>query len=159
MASYVYRAEKLTRLLKANERVLRLERHFGPPLDYPQKMLETVRKQLPASRAVYRLECRTRAPLTSGAESVVLRIPARNALFAEVTRVQDERDPEAGVIYFGVDDAVDQTNRLSPNLFIPFEKIDVQVGDQWLPLSERNLEKLALPFSAMPTAISGRARR
>ena len=56
MAAYVYRAEKLARLLKAKEPVLRLERQFGPPNDYPQKMLETVRKQLPASRAVYRLD-------------------------------------------------------------------------------------------------------
>lgn len=159
MASYVYRAEKLTRLLKANEQVLRLERHFGPPLDYPQKMLETVRKQLPASRAVYRLECLTRAPLTSGAESVVLRIPARNALFAEVTRVPDERNPETGVLYFGVDDAVDPTNRMSPNLFIPFEKIDIQVGDGWLPLSKGSLEKLASPSLARATGNSWRTRR
>ena len=120
MAGYVYRAEKLARLLKAKEPVLRLERQFGPPNDYPQKMLETVRKQLPASRAVYRLECQTRAPKPNGADTVLLRIPARNALFAEVTRIADERNLASGVIYFGVDDAVNPTNRLSPNLSIPY---------------------------------------
>lgn len=143
MAGYVYRAEKLARLLKAKEPVLRLERQFGPPHDYPQKMLETVRKQLPASRAVYRLECQTRAPQQNGAASVVLRIPARNALFAEVTRIADERNLASGVIYFGVDDAVNPTNRLSPNLAIPFEKVDVQLGDLWLPLTPATLAKLS----------------
>jgi hypothetical protein len=143
MASYVYRAEKVARLLKTKDKVLRLERLFGPPLDYPQKMLETVRKQLPASRAVYRLECQTRAPQPNGASMVVLRIPARNALFAEVTRIPDERNQSSGVIYFGVDDAVSPTNRLSPNLAIPFEKVDVQVGDQWLPLTAETLSKLS----------------
>ncbi|MEZ5613630.1 MAG: hypothetical protein R3E35_00285 [Rhodocyclaceae bacterium] len=143
MAGYVYRAEKLARLLKAKEPFLRLERQFGPPLDYPQKMLEKVRKQLPASRAVYRLECQTRAPQPNGAASVVLRIPARNALFAEVTRIPDERNAASGVIYFGVDDAVNPTNRLSPNLAIPFEKVDVQLGDLWLPLTPATLAKLS----------------
>lgn len=143
MAGYVYRAEKLARLLKAKEPLLRLERQFGPPLDYPQKMLEKVRKQLPASRAVYRLECQTRAPQPNGAASVVLRIPARNALFAEVTRIPDERNAASGVIYFGVDDAVNPTNRLSPNLAIPFEKVDVQLGDLWLPLTPATLAKLS----------------
>ncbi len=143
MAGYVYRAEKLARLLKAKEPVLRLERQFGPPHDYPQKMLETVRKQLPASRAVYRLECQTRAPKPNGAETVVLRIPARNALFAEVTRIADERNLASGVVYFGVDDAVNSTNRLSPNLAIPFEKVDVQLGDLWLPLTPATLAKLS----------------
>jgi hypothetical protein len=143
MASYVYRAEKVARLLKVKDKVLRLERQFGPPLDYPQKMLEAVRKQLPASRAVYRLECQTRAPQPEGSASVVLRIPARNALFAEVTRIPDERNMASGVIYFGVDDAVTPTNRLSPNLAIPFEKVDVQVGDQWLPLTAATLAKLS----------------
>lgn len=140
MTSYVYRAEKRSRLLRAKDQVLRLERQFGPPLDYPQKMLETVRKQLPASRAVYRLECQTRAPQPNGADTVVLRIPARNALFAEVTRIADERNLASGVIYFGVDDAVNSTNRLSPNLAIPFGKIDVLVGDKWLPLPAALLE-------------------
>ena len=151
MAGYVYRAETLARLLKAKEPVLRLERQFGPPHDYPQKMLETVRKQLPASRAVYRLECQTRAPKPNGAETVVLRIPARNALFAEVTRIADERNLASGVIYFGVDDAVNPTNRLSPNLAIPFEKIDVQVGGNWMPLTAAILNQLSLkqsPFQA-----------
>lgn len=143
MAGYVYRAEKLARLLKAKEPVLRLERQFGPPHDYPQKMLETVRKQLPASRAVYRLECQTRAPKPNGAETVVLRIPARNALFAEVTRIADERNLASGVVYFGVDDAVNSTNRMSPNLAIPFEKVDVQLGDLWLPLTPATLAKLS----------------
>jgi hypothetical protein len=143
MASYVYRAEPLARLLKARDQVLRLERQFGPPHDYPQKMLETVRKQLPASRAVYRLECQTRAPKPNGGASVILRIPARNALFAEVTRIPDERNLASGVIYFGVDDAVNPTNRLSPNLAIPFEKVDVQVGDRWLPLTPDTLGKLS----------------
>ncbi len=142
MAGYVYRTEPLARLLKSKEPILRLERQFGPPLDYPQKMLETVRKQLPASRAVYRLECQTRAPQPDGAASVVLRIPARNSLFAEVTRIPDERNLASGVIYFGVDDAVNPTNRLSPNLAIPFEKIDVQVGDKWLPLTVALLDKI-----------------
>lgn len=144
MSGYVYRVERLARLLKAKEPMLRLERQFGPPLDYPQKMLETVRKQLPASRAVYRLECLTRAPQPDGADSVVLRIPARNALFAEVTRIPDERNLASGVIYFGVDEAVSPTNRLSPNLAIPFGKIDVRVGDQWLPLSPATLARLAV---------------
>lgn len=143
MTNYVYRAEKLARLLKAKERVLRLERQFGPPHDYPQKMLETVRKQLPASRAVYRLECQTRVPQTNGAASVVLRIPERNALFAEVTRIPDERNLASGVIYFGVDDAVNPTNRMSPNLAIPFEKVDVQIGGTWLPLTPATLAKLS----------------
>ncbi len=143
MAGYVYRAEKLARLLKAGEPVLRLERQFGPPLDYPQKMLETVRKQLPASRAVYRLECQTRTPKPVAEDAVVLRIPARNALFAEVTRIPDERNLASGVIYFGVDDAVSPTNRLSPNLAIPFEKVDVQVGGQWLPLTRETLSRLS----------------
>ena len=143
MAGYVYRAEKLERLLKAREPLLRLERHFGPPHDYPQKMLETVRKQLPASRAVYRLECQTRAPQPNGAETVLLRIPARNALFAEVTRIADERNLASGVIYFGVDDAVNPTNRLSPNLAIPYEKVDVRLGDLWLPLTPATLAKLS----------------
>lgn len=143
MASYVYRAEKLARLLKAREPVLRLERHFGPPHDYPQKMLETVRKQLPANRAVYRLECQTRAPQPNGAATVVLRIPARNELFAEVTRIPDERNLASGVIYFGVDDAVTPTNRLSPNLAIPFGKVDVRVGDAWLPLTPETLARLS----------------
>lgn len=143
MAGYVFRAEKLARLLKAKEPFLRLERQFGPPLDYPQKMLEKVRKQLPASRAVYRLECQTRAPQPNGAATVLLRIPARNALFAEVTRIPDERNAASGVIYFGVDDAVNPTNRLSPNLAIPFEKIDVQVGDEWMPLTPAILDRLS----------------
>lgn len=143
MASYVYRAEKIGLLLKAKDKVLRLERHFGPPHDFPQKMLETVRKQLPASRAVYRLECQTLAPRPNGATSVLLRIPARNELFAEVTRIPDERDPGTGVIYFGVDEAVAPTNRLSPNLAIPFEKLDVRVGDRWLPLTAATLAKLS----------------
>ncbi len=143
MAGYVYRAEKLARLLKSRDPVLRLERQFGPPLDYPQKMIETVRKQLPASRAVYRLECQTRTPKPVAEDSVVLRIPARNALFAEVTRIPDERNLAYGVIYFGVDDAVTPTNRLSPNLAIPFEKVDVQVGEQWLPLTAETLARLA----------------
>ena len=143
MAGYVYRAETLARLLKAKEPVLRLERQFGPPHDYPQKMLETVRKQLPASRAVYRLECQTRAPKPNGAETIVLRIPARNALFAEVTRIADERNLASGVIYFGVDDAVNPTNRLSPNLSIPYEKVDVRLGDLWLPLTPATLAKLS----------------
>lgn len=142
MAGYVYRAEKLARLLIAKEPVLRLERQFGPPHDYPQKMLETVRKQLPASRAVYRLECQTRAPKPNGAETVVLRIPARNALFAEVTRIADERNLASGVIYFGVDAAVSPTNRMSPNLAIPFEKIDVLFGDKWLPLTAALLDRI-----------------
>lgn len=142
MAGYVYRSETLSRLLKSKEPVLRLERQFGPPHDYPQKMLETVRKQLPASRAVYRLECQTRAPLRNGADSVVLRIPARNALFAEVTRIVDERNQSSGVVYFGVDDAVSPTNRLSPNLAIPYEKIDVLFGDKWLPLTAALLDKI-----------------
>ena len=143
MMNYVYRAEKLDRLLKANGQALRLERQFGPPHDYPQKMLETVRKQLPASRAVYRLECQTRAPQANGAASVVLRIPERNALFAEVTRIPDERNLASGVIYFGVDDAVNPTNKLSPNLAIPFEKVDVQVGGVWTPLTPATLAKLS----------------
>jgi hypothetical protein len=129
-------------LLKSKEPVLRLERQFGPPHDYPQKMLETVRKQLPASRAVYRLECQTRVPQRNGADSVVLRIPARNALFAEVTRIVDERNQSSGVVYFGVDDAVSPTNRLSPNLAIPYEKIDVLFGDKWLPLTVALLDKI-----------------
>ena len=114
-------------------------------------MLEKVRKQLPASRAVYRLECQTRAPRPDDAATVVLRIPERNALFAEVTRVPDERNLSSGVIYFGVDDAVDPTNRLSPNLAIPFEKIDVQVGGNWMPLTAAILNQLSLkqsPFQA-----------
>ncbi len=143
MTSYVYRVEKLARLLKAKERVLRLERLFGPPHDYPQKMLETVRKQLPANRAVYRLECQTRAPKLNGDASVVVRIPERNALFAEVTRVPDERNLSSGVIYFGVDDALNPTNRLSPNLAIPFEKMDVQIGGEWLPLTAATLAILS----------------
>lgn len=142
MSGYVYRAEKLARLRKAKERVLRLERQFGPPHDYPQKMLETVRRQLPANRAVYRLECQTRPPNADGPDTVIVRIPARNALFAEVTRIPDERNLASGVIYFGVDDAVDQTNRLSPNLTIPFEKLDVLVGGKWLPLTAAILDKL-----------------
>ncbi|PWB40922.1 MAG: hypothetical protein C3F19_07945 [Rhodocyclales bacterium] len=142
MAGYVYRSETLSRLLKSKEPVLRLERQFGPPHDYPQKMLETVRKQLPASRAVYRLECQTRVPQRNGADSVVLRIPARNALFAEVTRIVDERNQSSGVVYFGVDDAVSPTNRLSPNLAIPYEKIDVLFGDKWLPLTVALLDKI-----------------
>ncbi len=143
MKGYVYRTEVLARLLKANEPLLRLERQFGPPHDYPQKMLEKVRKQLPASRAVYRLECQTRAPKPGDAATVVLRIPERNALFAEVTRVPDERNLSSGVIYFGVDDAVDPTNRLSPNLAIPFEKIDIQFGNAWQPLTLEKLAKLS----------------
>lgn len=143
MSGYVYRVERLARLLKAKEPMLRLERQFGPPLDYPQKMLETVRKQLPASRAVYRLECQTRTPKPVAEDAVLLRIPARNALFAEVTRIPDERNLASGVIYFGVDDAVSPTNRLSPNLAIPFEKVDVQVGDQWLPLTRETLSRLS----------------
>lgn len=142
MAGYVYRSETLSRLLKSKEPLLRLERQFGPPHDYPQKMLETVRKQLPASRAVYRLECQTRVPQRNGADSVVLRIPARNALFAEVTRIVDERNQSSGVVYFGVDDAVSPTNRLSPNLAIPYEKIDVLFGDKWLPLTVALLDKI-----------------
>lgn len=142
MAGYVYRSETLSRLLKSKEPVLRLERQFGPPHDYPQKMLETVRKQLPASRAVYRLECQTRVPQRNGADSVVLRIPARNALFAEVTRIVDERNQSSGVVYFGVDDAVSPTNRLSPNLAIPYGKIDVLFGDKWLPLTAALLDKI-----------------
>lgn len=149
MASYVYRVERLSRLLKSKEKVLRLVRQFGPPHDFPQSMLETVRKQLPTTKAVYRLECiKTPPHIQSRQESsilssVLLRIPERNALFAEVTRLPDERIPASGVIYFGVDDSVSPTNRLSPNLYIPFEKIDVQVGDKWLPLSDRSIEKLA----------------
>lgn len=142
MTGYVYRSETLSRLLKSKEPVLRLERQFGPPHDYPQKMLETVRKQLPASRAVYRLECQTRVPQRNGADSIVLRIPARNALFAEVTRIVDERNQSSGVVYFGVDDAVSPTNRLSPNLAIPYEKIDVLFGDKWLPLTAALLDKI-----------------
>lgn len=149
MAGYVYRVERLARLLKSPDRVLRLVRQFGPPHDYPQTMLETVRKQLPTTRAVYRLECLARPPSPhAGKESpiltsVVLRIPERNSLFAEVTRLPDERSPEASLVYFGVDDAVSPTNRLSPNLYIPFEKIDVQVGEQWLPLKHSTLAELS----------------
>jgi hypothetical protein len=143
MPDYVYRAESLARLLKAKEPLLRLERHFGPPHDYPQKLLETVRKQLPANRAVYRLECLTRMPRQNGADTVLLRIPVRNAFFAEVTRVPDERNQSSGVVYFGVDDAVSPTNRTSPHLGIPYEKVDVKVGSVWLPLSDHILESLA----------------
>lgn len=149
MSGYIYRVERLSRLLKSGEKVLRLVRQFGPPHDYPQPMLETVRKQLPTSQAVYRLECVKKPPhLQSQGDgpilkSVLLRIPERNALFAEVTRLPDARIPANGVVYFGVDEAISPTNRLSPNLYIPFEKIDVQVGDEWLPLSEDALERLA----------------
>ena len=149
MAGYVYCVERLARLLKSEDKVLRLVRQFGPPHDYPPAMLETVRKQLPTTRAVYRLECmvnpsrsqtRKESPILT---SVVLRIPERNALFAEVTRLPDERAPDASLIYFGVDDAVSPTNRLSPNLYIPFAKIDVQVGEQWLPLKHSTLAALS----------------
>ena len=67
----------------------------------------------------------------------------RNALFAEVTRIADERNLASGVVYFGVDDAVNSTNRMSPNLAIPFEKVDVQLGDLWLPLTPATLAKLS----------------
>jgi hypothetical protein len=144
MSNYVYRTESLARLQKAKEPLLRLDRHFGPPHDYPQKLLETVRKQLPANRAVYRLECLTRMPKPNGADTVLLRIPARNALFAEVTRVPDERNQSSGVVYFGVDDAVSPTNRMSPHLGIPFGKVDVKVGSVWLPLSTDVLGRLAI---------------
>lgn len=149
MSGYVYRVERLSRLLKSEEKVLRLVRQFGPPNDYPQPMLETVRKQLPVSQAVYRLECVKMPPHLQRQKespilkSVLLRIPERNALFAEVTRLADARIPANGVVYFGVDEAISPTNRLSPNLFIPYEKIDVQVGDEWLPLSEDALQRLA----------------
>lgn len=142
MPDYVYRAESLARLLKAKEPLLRLDRHFGPPHDYPQKLLETVRKQLPANRAVYRLECQTRMPRQNGADTVLLRIPVRNAFFAEVTRIPDERNQSSGVVYFGVDDAVSPTNRISPRLGIPYEKVDVKVGSVWLPLSKDVVERL-----------------
>lgn len=144
---YVYCVEKISRLLGLSETVLRLGRQFGPPHDFPHKMLETVRKQLPTSRSVYKLECLNRPPhgeAARAAGSVVLRIPARNALFAELTRVEDERSAN-GVIYFGVDDAVSPTNRLSPNLAIPFEKVDVRVGDHWLALTPRMLTAMARP--------------
>jgi hypothetical protein len=149
MSSYVYRVERLSRLLKSEEKVLRLVKQFGPPHDFPQPMLETVRKQLPASQAVYRLECVKKPPHlqpqteSSILKSVLLRIPERNALFAEVTRLPDARIPANGVIYFGVDEAISPTNRLSPNLYIPFEKIDVQVDGKWLPLGEESLQRLA----------------
>lgn len=149
MAGYVYCVERLARLLKSEDKVLRLVRQFGPPYDYPHAMLETVRKQLPTTRAVYRLECLGKPPRAQTRKespnltSVVLRIPERNALFAEVTRLPDERAPDTGVIYFGVDDAVSPTNRLSPNLYIPFEKIDVQVGERWLPLKHSILAALS----------------
>lgn len=149
MAGYVYRLERLMRLLRSEDRVLRLVRHFGPPHDYPQTMLESVRKQLPTTRAVYRLECQSKPPRAQTRRespiltSVVLRIPERNALFAEVTRLPDERAPDTGLIYFGIDDALTPTNRLSPNLYIPFEKIDVQVGDRWLPLRHSTLAALS----------------
>jgi hypothetical protein len=112
-------------------------------------MLETERKQLPTSQAVYRLECVKKPPRLQSHDdgpilkSVLLRIPERNALFAEVTRLADARIPANGVVYFGVDEAISPTNRLSPNLYIPYEKIDVRVGDEWLPLSEDALQRLA----------------
>lgn len=149
MSGYVYRVERLSRLLKSEEKVLRLVRQFGPPSDYPQPMLEKVRKQLPAAQAVYRLECVKKPPRLQSEgdgpmlKSVLLRIPERNALFAEVTRLPDARIPANGVVYFGVDEAVSPTNRLSPNLFIPYEKIDVRVGDEWLPLDQDALERIA----------------
>lgn len=154
---YVYRTEKIARLLGLNETVLRLERQFGPPHDYPHKMVETVRKQLPTSRAVYKLECLVRPPhgdVLRAAGAIVLRIPVRNALFAELTRVDDERAPSTGVVYFGVDDGVTQTNRLSPNLYVPFEKVDVRVGDRWLTLTPRLLVAMARGERRAPVARS-----
>ena len=146
MTAYVYRIERFSRLLDSQEKVLRLVRQFGPPRDYPHAMLENLRKQLPPAKAVYRLECLCKQPRDPARKespmltSVVLRIPERNALFAEVTRLPDERSPDSGLIYFGVDDAVSPTNRLSPNLFIPFAKIDALIGEKWLPLSHNALE-------------------
>ena len=135
--AYVYRVESIERLRKMSVPLLHLERQFGPPIDYPHALLEKVRKQLPVSRAVYKLECRRR-PLLNELEhgrKVLLRIPERNQLFAEVTRVEDARAPADGVVYFGVDDAVGPTNRLSPNLYIPFSKVSVLVAGGWMPLS------------------------
>lgn len=152
--NYVYRVERIAQLLASNEPVLRLGRQFGPPRDYPHKMLEMVRKQLPSTRAVYKLECLSMLPKTealrapTGPSMVVLRIPKGDAVFAELTGMPDEREPDEASVYFGVDDAVNSTNRYSPNLAIPFHKIDIKFGDRWLALSPDNLEKLSHPALA-----------
>lgn len=143
MSDYVYRAEKRAALLKTRDAQLRFERLFGPPHDYPQKLLETVRKQLSAQRAVYRFECQTRAPKVESEDYVLIRVPTRNALFAEVTRVTDERNVASGVIYFGVDDALGPTNRFSQKLAIPFDKIDAQIDGEWKQLTSKTLARLA----------------
>lgn len=141
--TYVYRVEKIAQLQGIRDAVLRMGRHFGPPHDYPHAMLETVRKQLPTSKAVYKLGCLNKPPFAVPEGCAVLRIPQRNVLFVEITRVADERAPEESGIYFGVDAAVDATNRLSPNLYIPFKKLDILVGGNWVGLTQHTLAALA----------------
>lgn len=143
--AYVYKPEQLERLLSQRDGVLHFERYFGPPADYPHPVLETVRRQLPTSRAVYRFECWCRplsADLARGG-TVLLRIPQRNELFAGMTRVPDERLPLQRVIYFGVDLAASQTGRQSANLVLPYGKVDVLVAGRWMPLSHSVIVALA----------------
>ncbi len=143
--AYVYKPERIGRLLAQRDPALRFDRYFGPPADYPHPVLETVRRQLPTSRAVYRFECWSR-PLSADltrAGTVLLRIPQRNELFAGMTRVPDERLPLQRAVYFGVDHAASQTDRQSANLFLPYGKVDVLVAGRWMPLSHSVIVALA----------------
>jgi hypothetical protein len=151
--NYVYLLESVERLRRLSGPLLPFVRHFGPPTDHPHPMLETVRKQLPVSRVVYKLECLRRPSLAAleNGNRVLLRIPVRNEVFAELTRVEDGRSPENGVVYFGVDDAVSPTNRQSPNLYLPSSKVGVLVAGGWMPLS--------FPVIAALAHMDGRAAR
>lgn len=150
--AYVYRLERIARLRALTAPLLHFERQFGPPADYPHAVLERVRKQLPSSRAVYKLECRRRPPLAEleRGNRVLLRIPERTELFAELMRVDDERSPSDGVVYFGVDDAVGPTNRQGPSLYLPFSKVSVLVAGNWMPLSFSVIAALANMDDPLP---------
>lgn len=145
MSGHLFRIEEIDRLIGPKEPVLRLSRHFGPPRDYPHAMLETVRKQLPVTRAVYTLEGfrqPPRLPTNTGlerAQAIVLRIPTDSASFLELTGLPDERLRTSGQIYFGIDDAVAGNTQFSPNLGIPFADIQAWVGNRWRPLTPDNI--------------------
>jgi len=149
MSAYLYRIEDIDRLLEAKESVLRLNRHFGPPRDYPHAMLETVRKQLPVTRAVYKLDGfrqPPRLPATSGLDqpsALVLRIATYGASFIDLTGIPDERLLANGQVYFGIDDAATGASQHSPNLAIAFDDIDAWVGNRWRKLTHGLIEGLA----------------
>jgi hypothetical protein len=152
----IYRIEDIQRLLESSESVLRLVRHFGPPRDHPHPILETVRKQLPIGRAVYKLEGFRQAPRLPassglvGEQAVVLRIATDRASFLALTGLPAEDSIAGRQVYFGVDAAPSGTSQHSPHLGIPFDDIDAWLGNRWHKLTRGLL--VGLPGAAQPSS-------